>query len=98
MERDDAAVWLRLARWPGRQPLHAGRGSRAAGRAFARGWSSGRVRPAGQVARTQAPSRQPRPLAEEVAQVQRGGAAFEPGAVLGHAAIAELEPASPPGG
>ena len=37
-------------------------------------------------------------LAEEVTQVQRGGAAFEPGVVAGYAAIAELEPASAPGG
>jgi hypothetical protein len=37
-------------------------------------------------------------VAEQVAQVQCGGAALEPGVVLGHAAVAELEPASPPGG
>src|SRR5208282_6062356 len=36
--------------------------------------------------------------AEQVAQVQRGGAALEPGVVPGGAAVAELEAASPPGG
>src|SRR6266487_410397 len=36
--------------------------------------------------------------AGEVAQVQRGGAALEPGMILGGTAVAELEAASPPGG
>src|SRR6266516_2967100 len=45
----------------------------------------------GAVAAGQAP-------AGQVAQVQRGGAALEPGVILGHSAVAELEPASPPGG
>src|SRR5205823_1388535 len=36
--------------------------------------------------------------ADQVAQVHGGGAAFEPGVVPGGAAVAELEPASPPGG
>jgi hypothetical protein len=34
--------------------------------------------------------------AGQVAQVQRGGAALEPGVVFGHFAVAELESASPP--
>src|SRR6266568_5723757 len=38
------------------------------------------------------------PSSGQVAQVQRGGAALEPGVVLGGAAVAELEAASPPGG
>ncbi len=37
------------------------------------------------------------PGAEDV-QVRRGGVSFEPGVVPGHSALAELEPASPPGG
>src|SRR5260370_41904017 len=37
-------------------------------------------------------------LADQVAQVQRGGAALEPGMVLGGAAVAELEPAAAEGG
>src|SRR5207245_11525083 len=37
-------------------------------------------------------------LPEQVAAVQRGGAALEPGVVPGRPAVAELEPASPPGG
>src|SRR5208282_5283412 len=52
-------------------------------------WSGGR-RP-GAIAAGQA-------LAEQVAQVQRGGAALEPGVVLGRPAVAELEPPSPEGG
>src|SRR5438034_7964106 len=36
--------------------------------------------------------------AEQAAQVHRGGAALEPGVVLGFSAVAELDPASPPGG
>ena len=36
-------------------------------------------------------------VAEQVAQVQRGGAAFEPGVVRGYAAVAEFDPASSPG-
>src|SRR5260370_5147770 len=52
-------------------------------------WSGGQ-RP-GAVAAGQPP---PHP----VAHVQRGGAALEPGVGFGGAAVAELEPASPPGG
>src|SRR5258707_1757894 len=37
-------------------------------------------------------------LADEVAQVECGGAALEPGVVLGRPAVAEFEPASAPGG
>src|SRR5512135_156420 len=37
-------------------------------------------------------------LADQIAQVQGGGAALEPGVVLGHPAVAELEPAAPAGG
>ncbi len=37
-------------------------------------------------------------LADQVAQVDRGGAAFELGVVAGRPAVAELEAASPPGG
>src|SRR4029077_5159668 len=53
------------------------------------GWSGGQDPAA--VATSQA-------LSEEVTQVQHGGAALEPGVVLGHAAVAELEPASAEGG
>src|SRR6266581_2709518 len=52
-------------------------------------WSGGQ-RP-GAVAAGQA-------LPEQVAQVERGGAALEPGIILGRPAVAELEPPSPPGG
>jgi hypothetical protein len=68
-----------------------GRPVRAAGLAWP-GWAgfgggrSGGQRPAA-VAAGQAP-------ADQVAQVQRGGAALEPGVVPGHAAVAELDPAS----
>src|SRR5260370_20616874 len=58
-------------------------------RAGLAGWSGGR-RP-GAVAAGQA-------LADQVAQVQRGGAPLEPGVILSHPAVAELEPPSPPGG
>src|SRR5260221_9203468 len=37
-------------------------------------------------------------LAEQIAQVQRSGAPLEPGMVLGRPAVAELDPAAPPGG
>src|SRR6266849_7055507 len=59
------------------------------GRAGLAAWSGGQ-RP-GAVTAGQA-------LADQVAQVQRGGAALEPGVVPGRPAVAELEPASPPGG
>ena len=75
------------------------RGPRAGGRPVSRAgcrrgqglaaWSGGQD--PGAVAAGQA-------AAEQVAQVQRGGAALEPGVVPGHSAVAELEPASPPGG
>src|SRR6266849_169662 len=69
-------------------PWQAGLAVRAC-RAGLAGWSGGQ-RP-GAVAAGHA-------LAEQVAQVQRGGPALEPGVVLGRPAVAELEPASPPGG
>src|SRR5712671_8024786 len=59
------------------------------GRAGLAAWSGGQ-RP-GAVAAGQA-------LAEQVPQVQRGGAALEPGVVPGRPAVAELDPPSPPGG
>src|SRR6266849_2720924 len=59
------------------------------GRAGLAAWSGGQ-RP-GAVAAGQA-------LADQVAQVERGGAALEPGVVPGRPAVAELEPSSPPGG
>src|SRR6266550_1047990 len=59
------------------------------GRAGLAAWSGGQ-RP-GAVAAGQA-------LAEQVAQVERGGAALEPGVVPGCPAVAELDPPSPPGG
>src|SRR6266566_7747126 len=59
------------------------------GRAGLAAWSGGQ-RP-GAVAAGQA-------LADQAAQVQRGGAALEPGVIPGRPAVAELEPPSPPGG
>src|SRR6266702_3028394 len=59
------------------------------GRAGLAAWSGGQ-RP-GAVVAGQA-------LADQVAQVQRGGAALEPGVVPAGPAVAELEPAAPPGG
>src|SRR5450432_1190591 len=54
----------------------------------------------GRLVRWPAPRRRPGGPAPagQVAQVQRGGAALEPCVVLCGAAVAELEPASPPGG
>src|SRR6516225_1827303 len=85
------AVRPRLPRWsgwllggPGRWAL--GRSSRGAGLGS---WSGGQA--PGAVLAGQA-------VAEQGAQVHRGGAALEPGVVLGFSAVAELDPASPPGG
>src|SRR6266851_2939898 len=85
---------LRSGPFPGASRVRA-TASHRAGSAFEGGpaglaaWSGGQ-RPGA------VPAGQPPP--DQVAQVQRGGAAPEPGVVLCGAAVAELEPASPPGG
>src|SRR5260370_38949135 len=76
--------------WPGTWPWRPARpDGLARGPGYMAGWSGGQHPGAALTGQA---------LAGQVAKVQHGGAALEPGVVLGHPAVAELEAASPPGG